>query len=172
MPRPALETVIAAFEAEGVKGLQRALEDHAPSDTWLEELVRAITDERASVPATWMLRAYLERGADLSGQQTALLLRSLAGVAQDDARLHLCQSVGSLDIPARNAEQLARFLRGGVAGEHKFTRAWATDAFHRLALQHPRYKREALKHVERALRDPAASVRARARHIDRERARG
>lgn len=168
MPRRSLVPISVAFERGGVQGLAGFIDESPPSIGWLDALIAGIADGRAGVPATWMIRAYLQRGVELERNQVAALLRSLARVESDDARLHVCQLVPHLDIPVRNAEQLARFLRHGINGTHRFTRAWAVDALYRLALQHTRYRREALACLERASRDPAASVRARARRIARE----
>lgn len=167
-PAAHLVELRTSFERRGVGGLQALVDKLAPSDAWMDALIDSVADEGTSVPATWMLRAYLERGVELERSQTAALLRCVNRIADDDARLHVCQSVARLEVPARNAEQLARFLREGCRGEHKFTRAWATDAFHRLALQHKRYRVEAHEWLQRAHRDAAASVRARARNIAKE----
>ncbi|MEM9378565.1 MAG: hypothetical protein AAGB93_01355 [Planctomycetota bacterium] len=163
-----MEDAVRAYERGGIEGL-RALVDPAPDETWLDALVAACADARANVAATWLLRAHLEAGADLGRERTASLLRALDRVSDDDARLHLCQTVASLDVPARNAEQLARFLRAGLAGRHKLVRAWSVDGLHRLARQHARYRGEAQIALDGARRDSVASVRARARRIDAER---
>lgn len=168
-PIRSLDDLTARFEAGGVQALEALLPATPPTDAWLGRLIEGLSDPRHSVPASWMIRAYLQAGLEPSAARTAGFVRALARLAADDARLHACQCIQHLDVPKRNAEQLARFLRSGVAGAHKFTRAWAVDAFHRLARQHPRYAGEAAACLERALVDPAASVRARARHVAKER---
>ena len=127
-----LERLREIYESGGVPRLERAAVETPPTPRWLDQLVRGASLEPYCVAATWVLRAYLQGGAELSRLQTAALLRSLAQVPHVDARLHICQLVAHLEIPGRNAEQLARFLREGAACEHKFTRAWATDALHPL----------------------------------------
>ena len=157
------------YEEEGVRALAALVEREPPTDAWLDALIAGAREPDSDVVATWLLRAYLERGADLDRSRVAALLRSLPRLQHDDAKLHLCQSVALLDVPTRSAEPLARFLRPCAEGEAKFLRAWAVDAFVRLARQHSRYADEAGRWLERARRDPAASVRARARRIDAER---
>ena len=163
-----MEDAVRAYERDGIGGL-RAFVASPAGESWLDEVVAGSADTRASVAATWLLRAHVEAGEELGRARTAALLRALDRVDDDDARLHLCQTVASLDVPARNAEQLARFLRAGLAGDHKLVRAWAVDGLHRLARQHERYRGEALQALGRASRDPAASVRARVRRIEKER---
>ncbi|MFT4540721.1 MAG: hypothetical protein ACI841_000991 [Planctomycetota bacterium] len=168
MSEASFDSIRSAFLRDGVKGLKHISDRVSPSDEWIAGLILGIADPDASVPASWMLRAYLQQGAELPKQQTVTLLKSLRRIAADDARLHICQLVTHLDIPTRNAEALARFLRDCFEGTHKFTRAWAADGMHRLSLQHERYRLESLRWIDRASRDEAASVRARARQIARE----
>ncbi len=157
----------SAYGRDGIQGLERVLELHPPEEEWLDELVDSSSSSvmEESTAATWLVRAYLMAGAELTKDQTARLIRSLARVPAGDARLHVCQTVRDLRVPARNAEQLARFLRDCANGDHKFTRAWAVDGFQALAAQNTKYAREAGLVLERAERDPAASVRARVRRI-------
>ncbi|MDA1267456.1 MAG: hypothetical protein O2816_20435, partial [Planctomycetota bacterium] len=156
-----IESMWRSYERGGVAGLEVVRDAVAPAEAWVEALIAAAADPRACVPATWLLRAYLQAGLELDRSSTAALARRLERVALDDARLHLCQSVAHLEIPTRNAGQVARFIRTAAAGDQKFTRAWAVDGLARLARQHPRYGREAGAALRRAARDPAASVRAR-----------
>lgn len=168
---PRLDALVAAYANGGIERLRPELEAAPIDGRLLESLVTGVASASSAVPASWCLRAVLEEGVELDRGATAALCRALQRVTHDDARLHLCQSVQHLDIPSRNADQLARFLRAGADGEHKFVRAWAVDGFQHLARQHDRYRREAGEWLERARRDPAASVRARARRIDATRGR-
>ena len=59
----------------------------------------------------------------------------------------------------------AAFFRECLRSKNTFLRAWAADGLWRLADQHPPYESEARALIERALADPKASVRARARKI-------
>ncbi len=164
-----LDALARAYSQDGVPALDEARARHAPSPELLDTLVEGCSQPGRAVCSSWLLRAYLQGNAKLDAGQTARLLRRLDQVQDGDARLHLCQATAHLLIPRRNAPQLARFLdRCGAAGT-KFLRAWAMDAYHRLALQHPDHRSEARQLLERGLSDPAASVRARARRIQAER---
>lgn len=152
MSRPSVPSIVAAFQRDGVPGLEALLERAKPTAAWLDDLIAAVSEGGSATAVTWMLRATLQRGIELDRRQVAALVRGLRGLEVEDARLHVCQSVVHLDVPSRSAEPLARFLRDCAGGEAKFTRAWAVDAFHRLALQHERYRREALDLLDRARR--------------------
>ena len=161
------------YEQQGTRALERYCEDVTPSDALFDDLIDAVIADETSVPATWLLRAILEAhegdGVELSSKHVARLCRGLERIERSDARLHVCQTVSLLSVPARNAEQMARFLRACSESDHKFVRAWAIDALQRLARQHARYRSEAAMALNAALEDPAASVRARARRIAAER---
>lgn len=160
-----LDSLVQAYRRRGVPALEEALAQIPPSAAWLDVLIQACAEPQQAICATWMLRAYLAGEAHLDPRQTAALLRLLVRVKDRDARLHLCQAVGDLQIPARNAGQLARFLEDCASAPAKFLRAWGVDGFHRLALQHPSHRPRARGLLERAAQDPAASVRARVRRI-------
>lgn len=164
-----LDALASAYARDGVPALEKAQGRRAPTPEWLDTLVEGCSRPEHAVCSSWLLRAYLQGDAELDAAQTARLLRQLDRVQDGDARLHLCQAAGDLVIPGRNAGQLARFLDLCAAAEAKFLRAWAMDAYHRLALQHPSHRLEAHRLLERGLSDPAASVRARARRIQAER---
>ena len=99
-----LDAAVAAFEARGVDGLKAIVDGVPPNDAWIDALIKGVPGERTAVAATWLLRAYLQRDVELTRVQTAALLRSLERIRNDDARLHVCQLVTDLEIPARNAE--------------------------------------------------------------------
>ncbi len=50
----------------------------------------------------------------------------------------------------------------------KFVRAWAYDAFYRLATQHPGYRPEVWRLLEQGMQEEAPSVKARIRQLLRE----
>lgn len=161
--KPQIERLCRAYEENRVPGLEALRTQWAKQDP--AQLVDALVDERAEVPATWMLLDLLKAGLELEANATAALMRRVERVTAPDARLHLCQSVRFLSVPKRNREQLARFLRSGLEGEVKFVRAWALDGMCALAQQHSDFAQEASRTLARAASDPAASVRARARRL-------
>jgi hypothetical protein len=57
------------------------------------------------------------------------------------------------------------FLRTCLADENKFVRAWAYNGFYLLSQQYPEYQQETEQFFAMAMRDEAASVKARIRNI-------
>ena len=167
MTAPTIQALVDAYAVGGVEGLRRAVAALEPSPDLLSALVTAHADPDAAVAASWVLRHWLEGGTSLGSRRTAALVARLGDLGHADARLHVCQSIAHYDVPDRSSDSLADFLREAAGDEHKLVRAWAIDGFVRLAAQHPRFTEEAELWLERGREDPAASVRARVRNIDR-----
>lgn len=157
---------LAQFDGKAAAVLQDIFRaNHPPSGDVLDTLVDVVGDDDAHMQtgASWLLRYYLADGFELTQAQVSRLASHLAGVHDGFGRLHLCQALRDLDVPSVDAEAFAEFIRDSAASRNTFLRAWAPDAFFRLALRHERYMDEARTMVVTALSDPAPSVRARAR---------
>jgi len=153
------------FDGKNVAVLQHLLSETPCTGEVLDDLLDAVAIDDASMQmaASWMLRQYLERGARLDPHRTRVLGEALPYVEAGFARLHLCQLMAHLQIPAEGAEAFAAFFRKSASHTNTFLRAWAPHGLHLLAQQHGEFADEARKMIEAALSDPAPSVRARAR---------
>lgn len=162
-----LHLALADYDGKQVATLEEIRDSRAPTPEVLDEVIRISTaaDGHVAAGATWLLRAWVEAGAVLTKSQMRALTSRLPEVNDPWARLHLCQTVRSLNVEPAHAEAFAGFLRSCRSSDRPFLRAWATDGLHALASAHPEYGAEATEAVEDALGDPAASVRARARRI-------
>lgn len=165
-------TVLAAladFDGKRVEGLQAVVAEGPATPEVVEVLIDAFDGEPdTATAASWLVRAYLEQGLDLDPRATTRLISRVAALPDGFARLHVCQAVRHLDVPTAAAPRLAHFLRACADSRNTYLRAWAPDAFARLALQHAAFGDEARRRVAAALNDDAASVRARARNTLRE----
>jgi HEAT repeat protein len=131
-----------------------------------EVLALANSDEaRMQTAATWILKWLQERHATLSKSQTQEVLRLLRGMSNWEAKLHLLQMLGGLQIPSRSGNSLHRFLKEHACDENKFVRAWSYNGLFVLGQQHARFRTEVGELLSQAQQDPAASVRARVRRI-------
>ena len=127
--------------------------------------VLAHEDPNMAAGASWLLRAWVASGVSLGTAGVEQLADELTEINGDWARLHICQTVRSLTVPADRAAEFGDFLESCRGSERPFLRAWATDGLHHLALQHPSCAEAAEQAIAQAHADPAASVRARARRI-------
>lgn len=119
---------------------------------------------RLAAGASWLLRRWVERGLVGSGFATEMA-PSLASVRDRWTSLHLLQAIPGLEISASAAPEWSDFCRRHLTAESPFVRAWATNALWHLARRDPALESEARAALERALVDPKASVRARARRL-------
>ena len=158
-------TRLSGYDGKGVSSLKAIMRSTDPTSELLGELVEISGGEDANmqIGATWLLRAYLEDGARLGPTQVGRLAEFLGPMRDGFARLHVCQAMHHVQVPEPLAEAFAEFFRQCLGSKNTFLRAWAPSGFWQLAAQHARYEAEARTLIEKALTDPAASVRARAR---------
>jgi len=91
--------------------------------------------------------------------------KSLGTQEHWEAKLHILQSLPYLPIAERNRKAVEAFLRLTLTDANKFVRAWSYNGFYELARQHPKYQAETEQFFQMAMRDEAASVKARIRNI-------
>ena len=120
-------------------------------------------DMNAQIGGSWLLAAYLQDGVQLAQAQIAQLSAALANMRDGFGRLHICQAAEHLTVPGEKASAFAAFYRASAESDNTFLRAWAPSGLFHLASHHPVYMNAARDLVEKALSDPAPSVRARAR---------
>ncbi|MDF1778390.1 MAG: hypothetical protein P1V13_20365 [Rhizobiaceae bacterium] len=130
-----------------------------------DDLIRLCCDQRPVIAdgATWILKAELEAGVQLSAPLIDRLIASLDDVQSWPARLHLCQCIRHFHLSPGQAFALRLWLGPLLNHQRPFLRAWALDGLCHLpnAGQEP----EILQHLDAMETDPAASVRARARAL-------
>ncbi len=132
---------------------------------WTEQIIDVLAQEETEVAGSWLLKHHLEQNGTLDREQTVRLMGLLGRVKNWQARLHVLQSIRFLTIPAAAKKKLEAFVRQGLSDEAKFVRAWAYDAFYRLAVQHPGYLPEAWRLLEQGMEEEAPSVKARVRQL-------
>ena len=159
---------LQAINAKDPKQLAQVRDEFSAETAPVDEAIKLASDseDALSIGATWLLRAWLDKGAETTTAQSSTLSRLLPSIQNHHSIQHVCQCIGSLRIPrGQTTERFADFLRNGTQSERPFARAWATDGLVRLAQQHPSYLDDAQAAVAHALEDPKASVRARAKHL-------
>ncbi|ABD81565.1 hypothetical protein [Saccharophagus degradans] len=115
--------------------------------------------------ATWLLKKHLERNHRLSTAQIATIYQLVSNLNGWEAKLHILQSMAYMPVGEKEKQGVEVFLRNCLISDNKFVRAWAYNGFYELALQYPAYKTEVKKFLDMAMKDEAASVKARVRNI-------
>jgi hypothetical protein len=112
-----------------------------------------------------MLKAELEDGNILEPDLIEHLSLRVGEIRTWAVKLHVCQSVGKLDINLEQAHRFVEWAEPLAISDRPFLRAWSAHAIVHCGVQHDKYLQVATKAIERAEADGAASVRARARQL-------
>jgi hypothetical protein len=115
--------------------------------------------------ATWLVKHHLENNGEMSDAQVNALLAQAQRTTYWIAQLHLCQSIRYLSIPSTQSESLYHWLVLLLRHKKPFVRAWSLDGLWTLAAQYPYFREHAEQARENAMKDSAASVRARAKNL-------
>ena len=160
-----LEEALGQFDGKATSVLSEIRAVFGDGEAFRDDLVRLAGQGQAPIAAgaTWLIKALLDDGVRLTPSQTEALVGALDALRSWQAQLHVCQSVGRLDLSAVQADTCADWAARLVRSDRPFLRAWAMDALQHLASRslHAKILAEAALAV--AEQDPAASVRARAR---------
>lgn len=145
---------LRAWDGKTIAALKAVVDDLTVED--YPDLLLAChnEDEVTARAASWVLKAAYERGASIP-YPADLLSSDLHW----EIALHLLQSVQhvAVDLPVE-------VIRPYLTHQKPIVRAWALDAYVRLGAA------DAAEVLRNAADDPAASVRARARNLDKEKA--
>ena len=148
--------------AEDIKAIYNTYSDQPDFSDTLIRLLEYVTYQKG---ASWLLKAQLEGGNHLNNRQAANVCRLLAKLEHWETKLHLLQCLAHISVAKTQRKSVETFLRTTLADTNKFVRAWSYNGFYELALQHPEYQHEAQQLLDMAMRDEAASVKARVRNI-------
>ena len=162
-----LQQDIAAWDGKSVDVITDVYRRYSTEDRFLADLVGFLKNESVQRGASWLLKHALEDGKQLDGRMTGSLFGHLSGLTYWETRLHVLQCLSCLKISQARLPQVESFLRRCLEDNNKFVRAWAYNGFDVLARQYPQYREEADSFFAMAMRDEAASVKARIRQIQK-----
>lgn len=136
---------------------------------YLDALITLVAQQEGHFAngASWLLKSALEGGAKPSTKQTKALIDNALIIQNWVAQLHICQLIRHMEVPEIKAAQLCEWLSHLLVHRRPFVRAWSLDALSALAGQHADYADVFNAALEEARGDDAASVRARARRLNR-----
>ncbi len=157
-----LRQALLAYDGKDTDTLLKVWTESGGNDLML--LAELVSDPRVSEGASWLLKAALEDHTDVDASLLCALADALPASNWVTA-LHICQIFAVHAPPAECADSTASELLALTEHARPFVRAWSVSAFHALAERTPNLRAQANALVERASADPAASVRARMRHL-------
>jgi len=125
---------LAAYDGRSPAIPSKAAADHRNAPSFLAIIIKFLTDDNRMVSeaASWIIKAELEAGIVLDRKTTEELVASLGKLESWQAKLHICQTICHLDVPASARESMRRWLTPLLDGERPFLRAWALDALCKL----------------------------------------
>ena len=162
-----LRRELLAFDGRNLAALREIAARHEGSPEYVDGLVALAdgSDSRVSDGATWLVKAYLETGRELTKLQCRMLISKLKTVENWAAQLHLCQVVRYLSPNAQEADEIVRWLLPLLAHDRPFLRAWSLDALCHVSAFYSAYANRSEEALHSAAQDAAASVRARAKNL-------
>ena len=171
--KDALSKAIAGFDGRASTPLTEAKAALGGRADFHRAAVALADDGDAAVSsgATWLIKHELEAGWAMPAGLARALTARLGGVTDDWAMLHLCQSARLMPLAGTDLGIWRDWLAPLLSHDRPFLRAWSLDALCRLGELESAYQAEADGHLARMASDPAASVRARARRLEKARAR-
>jgi len=162
-----LENHLLDYDGHAVSILSEARIACRECANYFEDLIRLCFDPRPIISngATWMLKAEFEDGEKLSAELTAQLIASLEKLQSWQSVLHICQAVEGFELTAAQANVFAKW--GAQYADHSrpFVRAWSLHVRAVLGRQFETLQQDAERALTLAEKDPAASVKARARQL-------
>ncbi len=160
-----LEREIAAWDGKSADDIAEVFQSHKDDPGFIDVLIKLLGVSACQKGATWLLKAGLNEANKLNSRQVTEIFSSLDSLQHWESKLHVLQSLPSLAISGREKRRVEAFLRSTLTDKNKFVRAWSYNGFYELSRQHPEYQQETEQMFAMAMRDEAASVKARIRNL-------
>jgi len=160
-----LEQEITASDAKSSGDMGSIYSRYCDDDLFVRQIIEMAQREPLQKDATWLLKQHFENGHRIDEGQVTNIAKLLPDLTCWETKLHILQCLPYITIPSTEKIGIERFLRTCLVDTNKFVRAWAYNGFYELALQHPEYIAETKHFFELAMKDEAASVKARIRNI-------
>ena len=160
-----MEKEILAWDGKSAADIAKIFHLRCDEPLFIGTLIKLMEVTACQKGATWLLKAWFKSDQSITPEQASKIISHL-GILEDwEAKLHILQCLPSLSIKPQQKLSVEKFLRTTLLDKNKFIRAWSYNGFYELANQYPEYQDEAKQFFEMAMRDEAASVKARVRNI-------
>lgn len=160
-----IEQDIAQWDGKSAADIDTVYQRHCRRAEFARTLIKLLKPESAQKGATWLLKKYLDSGGELQQRDIDRVYKLLPDLVHWESKLHMLQAMPFMPIQETALDTVETFLRQCLAGDNKFVRAWAYGGFYELARQHPQYTAQTRQLFAMAMKDEAASVKARIRNL-------
>jgi len=160
-----LDQALQAYDGRKISILSEVRARFDGKNKFLPELIALIGSQNSFVSdgATWLIKNCAEDGVEMKLSVVETIIARLDAVTTWQSALHLCQTVKHLHFTPDQARRFAEWATPLLEHQRPFLRAWSMDALQHIAVLATDIAPLAHKALDRATRDQAASVRARAR---------
>lgn len=160
-----IEKEILAWDGKSAGDITKIFHSRCDEPVFIGTLIKLMEVPACQKGATWLLKAWLDSDQSITLKQASKIISHL-GILEDwEAKLHILQCLPSLSIKPQQKLSVEKFLRTTLTDKNKFVRAWSYNGFYELAKKYPEYQDETKHFFEMAMRDEAASVKARIRNL-------
>lgn len=160
-----LKQAIDHWDGKSADDIAEIYKSYSGKTGFVDSLISLVSVNSAEKGATWLLKAWLDQGGAVTKAQSDGIIACFDSLRYWESKLHLLQSLSSLAIDVERKLLVERFLRSTLVDNNKFVRAWSYHGFYELARRYPEYKEETKRFFDMAMKDEAASVKARIRNI-------
>lgn len=160
-----LQQEIKCWDGKSAIDIKTIYQNHQHDKSFSEKIIQLINQPCFQKAATWLLKHHLEKKHQLTKNQNLKILSLLVKLDCWEAKLHILQCLPYLKIFDESKKDAEAFLRQCLVDKNKFVRAWAYNGFYELSIWHPEYQAETQLFFDMAMKDEAASVKARIRNI-------
>ncbi len=160
-----IKSDIESWDGKSIDDIQSIFDTHKLADSFVEELIKLVALEDCQKGATWLLKRSFESGIDITPTLYSDCFNLLGELNNWESKLHVLQCLPYMQIPKPYVGHLVDFLRELLTDQNKFVRAWAYNGMYEVSKQYPEFESETKRIFAMAMRDEAASVKARIRNI-------
>ncbi len=167
MTQNLLELHLREYDGQAISLLSEARMACKDRTGYLGDLVALCFDPSPTISdgATWILKAELEDGAEMSPELCEQVVASLGALEAWQAVLHICQAADGFPFSAPQAGGFIRWATTFSDHPRPFLRAWSMNSIVVLGRKFEEFRRGGERALAKAENDTAASVRARARRL-------
>ncbi|MGB0911380.1 MAG: hypothetical protein ACPGYT_13540 [Nitrospirales bacterium] len=160
-----LKREIAAWDGRSGSDIRNMYDRYSHTSSFVSDLLRFTKEDSLQKGATWLLKQHFEKMECLEPSEVKAFCLLIPHLKGWETKLHVLQCIPYMSIPKTQKKKVETFLRKCLVDDAKFVRAWAYNGFYELAVQYPQYQGETKGLFEVAMRNEAASVKARIRNI-------
>ncbi|EWH08607.1 hypothetical protein DS2_16714 [Catenovulum agarivorans DS-2] len=160
-----MKALLQQWDGKSKADIEAIYQNTSAELAFVNDLILLLQQPELQKGASWLLKTHVDNGCVLSETESQEVLACLKHLGDWQAKLHILQIFHAIKISHEYKREVESFVRPLITDKNKFVRAWAYNGFYLLAKAYPEYRNEADEFIKMALRDEAASVKARIRNM-------